>query len=184
MFAVFAAIALAQDIPSLRHSDIADGRPPGIEEGFVGSYVTAAGFTLDVGDHLTLGTPLGSSSSITLAGGGGGAAGVGGAVARGAAVQNAFYQTVYNGTQQATMAKAVLLGLSGNVDPSLFMAPRSLAGSEIEVVQMKLAGSKKRPFIWVECKFVNEAERRNASGLITPDHASGRRPPMATSPIV
>jgi hypothetical protein len=151
----------------LRHADIADGRPVDILEGFYHSYETAHGFTLNVGDRLTLSTPLGSSASITAVGGGGGAYGGGVGVVRGSSVGSVYYTTVYNGTQSATMAKAVMLALAGNVDPSLYMAPLSLAGAEVQVARMRLGGTKKRPSVWAECELVNSGEKANTSGIIT-----------------
>lgn len=160
-------LGYAQERPLLRHAEIADGRPADIDEGFLKAYETEHGFTLDLGDRLTLSTPLGSSASITAVAGGGGAGGVGGGAVRGSAIQNVYYKTVYNGTQAATMAKAVTLAVSGNVDPALFMAPQSIAGTEVQVVRIKLAGTKKRPVVWAECKFVNESDKKNASGIVT-----------------
>jgi hypothetical protein len=161
------ALALGQDGGTLHHADIADGRPAGLEEGFFHAYETEAGFTLEVGDVLTLSTPLGSSASILAVGGGGAAGSVGLGLAHGTAVNSAWYKTIYNGTQSATMGKMVLVALGTTPDPALYMAPQSIAGTQVRVQRMKLAGTKKKPIVWAECEFVNTAERKNASGIIT-----------------
>jgi hypothetical protein len=164
---LWTCLAQAQESTVLQYSAIADGRPPSIEEGFYDSYVTAAGFTLDVGDTLTLAVPLGSSQQVYGVAGGVGAGAVGGGGMHGSAVSSGWYTTIYNGKQAATMAKAVLAGLSGAPDPAMYMAPQSLAGAEVRVTALKLAGTKRRPYVWAECEFVNTADRENISGFIT-----------------
>lgn len=155
--AILWASAWAGDVthPLVKHEDIADGRPDSLPEGFVQSYETGQGFTLDLGDTLTLGAPQGSSATAM------GNANVVTAVGR------SWYSMVYNGTQAATMGKAVLMGLSGVPDPAMFMAPASLAGSQVRVVRMKLAGTKRKPTIWVECEFIEAKDRENSSGILT-----------------
>jgi hypothetical protein len=141
--------------PLVRHSDIVDGRPDSLPEGFVQAYETGAGFTLEVGDTLTLGQPQGASATAM------------GNATVATAVGRSWYASVYNGTQAATMGKAVLSGLSGAPDPALYMAPASLAGAEVRVVRMKLAGTKRKPTVWAECELVEAKSRANSSGIVT-----------------
>jgi hypothetical protein len=160
------AAAHAQDGKVLHHADIANGRPSTVEAGFYQSYETEQGFVLDVGDTLTLAkppdtpAPAGAGATIQLAGLRDGAT-------SDSAAGSAWYPDIYNGTQTATMAKAILAGMYGTMMPSLYMAPLSLAGTDVRVTRIRLAGTRKRPYVWAECTFVNSSDRKNASGIIT-----------------
>ena len=149
--------ALAEDptIPLVRYSELAEGRPDTLDEGFVTAYETSAGNTISVGDTLVLGTASGSSAHAT---GNGFSA---------TAVRSQYFANIYNGTYSASVGKATMAGLSGDVDPSLFMAPASLGGLEVKVQRIKLAGSRKHPVIWMECELVDQAQRANGSGIVT-----------------
>jgi hypothetical protein len=164
--AVVVALLWAQGVPGatgrlVKHSEIANGRPEDILEGFISAYEVEQRFVVEIGDVLTLATPLGSSSSSTVVRSSGGRG------AHGTTVDAGYYTTIYNGTQSATMGKEILAGLSGTPDPAVYMAPRTLSGTEVRVTHMKLAGTKKRPIVWAECEFVNRAEKQNNSGFIT-----------------
>jgi hypothetical protein len=116
---------------------------------------------------LTLGTPGGTSATGFLAGGGAGASGAGLGAGVATAVGSSWYTQVYNGTQAATMGKAVLAGLAGVPNPALYMAPATLQGTQVKVVRLKLAGTRGKPTVWAECEIVDQKARENRSGLVT-----------------
>jgi hypothetical protein len=160
--------AAAEDLvaPIVKFSELADGRPDAIEEGFIGAYEASAGYTVAIGDTLILGAASGTS-----------AIGTGTVYARGA-VAKQFFQYVYNGTQAATVAKALLVS-----DPSMYLAPSSISGVEVRVTAIKLAGSRKRPIIWMESEFVESAQKSNATGILTIwDFETAARTGEVTSP--
>lgn len=158
--AVRTALAGAPDNTVLHHADLAHGRPEGVEKGFYQVYVTEFGFEVAVGDRLTLALPLGSSVHTTTAS-------TGALSVESTALEHAYYTTVANGRRGATAVKAALSALGGAEDPADYMAPHSLAGAEVVVSRIKLAGTRMRPWVWAECTFVNESDRANTSGIIT-----------------
>lgn len=60
LLATGAALAAPTHPGALRHADIASGRPAHVSRGFYGAYETSFGFTLAVGDRLTLAVPVGA----------------------------------------------------------------------------------------------------------------------------
>ena len=151
----------------VRHSDIADGRPPSLKLGFIGSYETAYGYSVSIGDIIAVHMPGGSSSTSVMVATGvtdNNVAAVGGVATT---IGHQYFNYIYNGTHAATVGKAVLVGLGGVNDPTMYMAPASLSGAEMQVIRIKLAGTKKRPIIWMECELVNARDKANFSGIIT-----------------
>ena len=160
------------NLPTVRYSDIADGRPDSLEEAYIGAYETQYGYSVKIGDIVAVDRPTGSSVSGSGSTIGAGSNGLGVAVSRVTAVQSNWFTTVYNGTYAASVGKMVGLGfvsgLAGQtLDPALFMAPASLSGAEIRVLRMKLGGTKKRPVVWMECELVSLKDKANSSGIIT-----------------
>ncbi len=146
--------ALAQDLSHqlVRHSDIADGRPSDLSKGFTGAYETEFGYTIAVGDLLEVSQPGGYASSTVVTSNN---------VAT--TVGSGYFQYLYNGTYAATVAKA----LTGSADPRVYMAPANLSGAEIRVTKIKLAGTRRRPVVWMECDLVNARDKTNLSGTVT-----------------
>jgi hypothetical protein len=149
------------------HAEIADGRPSGMQKGFIRSYETHYGYSVSLGDLISVHVPGGIASNTVVVGAGGAGSIMGGGVAAATTVTSQYFQYVYNGTYMATVAKAALAGIGGTSDPTIFMAPASLSGSEIRVTRIKLAGTKRRPVIWMECELVNAKDKANLSGVIT-----------------
>ena len=83
-------------------------------------------------------------------------------------MEQATLHIIYNGTYKATIGKTILLALAGSTyDPTLYMAPAKLSGADMRVQRIKLAGTKKRPVVWIECELVNSRDKANISGIIT-----------------
>jgi hypothetical protein len=114
---------------------------------------------------LQLAKPLGESVSLTGAGlaGSSGAASLGLAHATG--VASGWYTTVYDGGLKASEAVPAMVAVTHQ--PSAFMVPMSRSGTQVEVTTIALGGSKKRPSVWVECAFVDQADRKNGKGVVT-----------------
>ena len=151
----------------VRHADIADGRPSSLEKGFIRSYETAFDYAVSVGDQIAVNLPGGVASTTVGLGG----AGTNGTVTAGGGwgttVSNTYFKYIYNGTYTATVGKAMLAGAGGTADPTLYMAPGSLAGAEMTIQRIKLGGTKQRPVIWMECELADAKDRANISGVIT-----------------
>jgi hypothetical protein len=156
---------IAHDI--VRHADIADGRPSSMDKGFIQTYETAFGYSVSVGDKIAVNVPGGLASTTVAVGGAGTNGTLGGGVGIGTTVASQYFQYIYNGTYAATVGKAMLAGAGGTADPTLYMAPGSLAGAEMTIQRIKLAGTKKRPVIWMECELADAKDRANISGVIT-----------------
>ncbi|MEE2751872.1 MAG: hypothetical protein VX519_10610 [Myxococcota bacterium] len=151
----------------VKHADIADGRPSYIQKGFIKSYETQYGYSVSVGDTIAVHVPGGVAANTVAVGGGATNNGLGAGVSVATTVTNQYFQYVYNGTYGATVAKAILAGLGGTSDPTIYMAPASLQGAEIQVSKIKLAGTKRKPIIWMECALVSAKDKANFSGVIT-----------------
>jgi hypothetical protein len=151
----------------VKHEDIANGRPENLKKGFVNTYEAQFGYSISVGDKISVHWPGGMASNSLSVGGGAYNESLVGGINLETSVSNQYFKYLLNGTQGATVAKAVLAGVGGITDPTMYMAPASLRGAEIEVSKIKLAGTKKRPIIWMECSLVNAKDKANFSGVIT-----------------
>lgn len=161
LLAAGAALAAPPDpAATLRHEDIASGRPAHVSRGFYRAYQTSFGFELTVGDRLTLAVPVGASVRTTTSA-------TTPYTSESASVQREHYTTVANGSRAATTVNALMSALDGSSDPADYMAPQSIAGAEVVVTRIKLVGSRKHPWVWAECTFVNPAEAANHSGVVT-----------------
>jgi hypothetical protein len=158
--AMGAALAAAPDPATLRHDDIASGRPAHVARGFYGAYETSFGFTVAVGDRLTLAVPLGATVRTTTSS-------PTPYTSDSASVQREYYTHVANGSRATATLNMIAYGIDGSLDPADYMAPQSIAGAEVVITRIKLVGSRKHPWVWAECSFVNGAEAANRSGVIT-----------------
>lgn len=158
-------VAFAQeDLPIVSHSQIADGRD-GVEKGFLSGYETAYGYTVSVGDTIAVNVPTGSANQLAALSGSGYGSYAGVTGTTGTSVGQSYFKYIFNGTYAATVTKMLLSGAS--IDPLLYQAPGTLAGSEMKIIRIKLDGTKKRPVVWMECELVNSREKANFSGVIT-----------------
>lgn len=156
------ALATAQDeaIPQLSYDELREGRGEELEKGEVLEYTTRQGQVLVPGTLLELGVAGGRASSraeVALSAD----------FSVGSGVENKFFETVYNGSRGAAVAKAVFFGLGGNINPGNYMAPASLQGAAIEVDQIELGGPEKRRAVLVTCTVVDSRYAPNKRGIVT-----------------
>lgn len=138
----------------LNYSSIANGRASGIQKGIYDAYNSQSGFKISIDDILIAGYPGGNSATALHS------------KYSSTAIASNWYQTIYNGTYAGTVSKAVIAGLGGIPDPALFMAPSTLSGTEFKVQEIKLAGTKRNPIVYMECKVLGTG-KTNISGVIT-----------------
>jgi len=88
------------------------------------------------------------------------------AVSSATSVGSAYFAYIFNGTYKATVGKMLLVGLGGVNDPTVYQAPASLSGVDVQVNRIKLGGTKRRPVIWMECGLISSKDKAARAGEI------------------